>query len=145
MTAANAKAAPPFTTLGLCAVRGQVPSKSNLYRVVTIRGRGALAKTKALTAYEASFWRQCAWRDAGVSRPFRLDVDVFFTSDRPDLDNALKAVLDCLQQCGAIRNDRLCAEIRARKFVDKADPRVEMRLATLVAPMDEPEAAQDQE
>jgi Holliday junction resolvase RusA-like endonuclease len=37
-------------------------------------------------------------------------------------------LLDCLQQCNAIKNDRQCVEIHARKFVDKVKPRVEFTI-----------------
>lgn len=109
-------------------IHGQCPSKSNCYRVIRLGGHGSLCKTKALTDYEKSFFLQNPLRDADLSEPFRLEADVYYGSDRPDLDNALKVLLDCLQLCRTIRNDRLCVEIRARKFVDKADPRVTLRL-----------------
>jgi Holliday junction resolvase RusA-like endonuclease len=44
---------------------------------------------------------------------------------RPDLDNGMKILLDCLQGCKAIQNDRQCVEIHARKLIDKNNPRVE--------------------
>lgn len=109
-------------------VRGKVPSKSNCYRVVRIGGRGALAKSAALRAYERSFYAQCGARGAGVSGYFRLTMDVYHENMRPDLDNAFKVVLDCLQSCGAVSDDRRCMEIRARKLVDKLDPRVELEI-----------------
>ena len=71
---------------------------------------------------------QCALRNANIDKRFKLTIDVYFNSDRPDLDNALKATLDCLQQCKAIKNDRLCAEIHARKLIDKANPRIEFEI-----------------
>ncbi len=111
-------------THGPYTVHGQPPAKSNTYRVVSIRGRGALAKGKGLAEYERAFFMQCPMRGAGVDGLFRLDADVFFRSMLPDLDNALKVVLDCLQGCGAVRDDRRCVEIRARKLVDRDDPRV---------------------
>lgn len=52
-------------------------------------------------------------------------MDVYFASDRPDLDNSAKVVLDCLQTAKAIKNDRLCSEIHARKLIDKDNPRIE--------------------
>ena len=113
-------------------IHGSVPSKSNCYRVVTISGHGSLAKTKALREYERSFFMQCRSRGRMIDTRFRMSVDVFFASDRPDLDNALKAVLDCLQSCRVIKNDRLCAEIHARKLIDKANPRVEIELTSLL-------------
>ena len=112
-------------------IRGAVPSKSNCYRVVTLAGHGALAKTPALRRYEQEFYMQCPVRELKIDKRFRLDVDVYFSSDRPDLDNAMKAILDCLQTCKAISNDRLCAEIHARKLIDKQDPRCDITLTLL--------------
>jgi hypothetical protein len=40
-------------------IKGNVPSKSNSYRIITLNGHGSLAKTKALKAYEESFFWQC--------------------------------------------------------------------------------------
>lgn len=111
-----------------CVIRGQVPSKSNCYKVITLHGHGSLAKSAALRKYEDAFFMQCSLRGKGIDKRFRLVIDVYYSSDRPDLDNALKIVLDCLQACGAIKNDRLCSAIDARKLIDKANPRVELVL-----------------
>ena len=46
----------------------------------------------------------------------------------PDLDNAFKILLDCLQGCKTIKNDRQCVEIVARKLIDKENPRVEFTI-----------------
>ena len=118
--------------IGKITVHGQIPSKSNCYRVVTIRGHGSLAKAPALRKYEESFIMQCPLRKADIDYRFKLTVDVFNQSDRNDLDNSFKVLLDCLQSCRAIRNDRLCAEIHARKFIDKENPRVEFSIERLV-------------
>lgn len=115
-----------------CIIYGSVISKSNTYRIITIKGHGALGKTPALKKYEESFFMQCAIRDKLVDKRFRLDIDVYYSSDRPDLDNALKVVLDCLQSCKAIKNDRLCAEIHARKLIDKDRPRIEFEITELL-------------
>ena len=113
-------------------IYGQPPSKSNCYRVITIRGHGSLGKTTALNDYERKFFMQCSLRGANINTRFKLKVDVFFKSDQPDLDNAFKIILDCLQSCKAIKNDRLCAEIHARKFIDKINPRVEFEIIELI-------------
>lgn len=113
-------------------IHGQPPSKSNCYRIISIRGHGSLAKTAALKKWEQSFFMQCGtYRDAKIKQYFKLDIDVYFTSQRSDLDNALKAVLDCLQTCNAIDNDRWCVEIHARKFLDPYDPRIEFTITTV--------------
>ena len=109
-------------------IYGQPPSKSNAYRIVTIHGHGSLAKTSATKKYEEQFFMQCSLRNAGIDKRFILRIDVYFQSDRPDLDNSCKVVLDCLQTCKAIKNDRLCSEIHARKSIDKLNPRIEFEL-----------------
>lgn len=110
-------------------IRGQPPSKSNCYRSSKY---GGIYKPKTLEKYEEDFYLQCSLRHMCISKRFRLDIDVYFASDRPDLDNSLKVVLDCLQQCEAIKNDRLCAEIHARKLIDKKDPRIEFTITQLI-------------
>lgn len=109
-------------------IYGQPPSKSNCYRIITQFKHGSLAKTPALRKYEESFFMQCSLRGANIKTRFEFIVDVYYASDRPDLDNALKVILDCLQKCGAIANDRLCAKIVARKLIDKNNPRIEFEI-----------------
>lgn len=108
-------------------IYGDIPSKSNSYKIVKA-GFHRLGKTKAVKDYEQRFFLQCSLRKANISHRFRIDVDCYNSSDRRDLDNSFKLLLDCLQQCNAIKNDRLCVEIHARKFVDKANPRVEFTI-----------------
>lgn len=116
------------TTYPRQTIYGLPPSKSNAYRIIAKCGHGSLAKTDATKKYEESFFMQCSLRNANISRRFKLTIDVYFSSDRPDLDNALKVCLDCLQTANAIKNDRLCAEIHARKLIDKENPRIEFEL-----------------
>lgn len=112
----------------VCTIRGKVPSKSNCYRIVTIRGHGGLSKTSALREYEKSFYLQCIYRERMMKELFEIRLKVFYENMRPDLDNCLKIILDCLQDCKAIKNDRQCIRIVAEKFIDKADPRIEFEL-----------------
>ena len=105
------------------------PSKSNSYRIITINGHGSLAKTDALKKYEKDFYLQCgAYRNKKIKGFFELYIDVYFSSNRPDLDNCLKSTLDCLQTCKAITNDRNCIKIVANKFIDRIKPRLEFTL-----------------
>lgn len=113
-------------------IYGQPPSKSNSYKIITIAGRFKLGKTDATKKYEQDFFMQCSLRKKGICKRFKLTVDVFFGSDRPDLDNAMKVLLDCLQSCEVIKNDRLCAEIHARKLIDKQNPRIEFEIEELM-------------
>lgn len=109
-------------------IYGLPPSKSNSYRIITIHGHGSLAKTAATKKYEESFFMQCGLRNTNIDKRFKLTIDVYFSSDRPDLDNSCKVVLDMLQSCKAIKNDRLCSEIHARKLIDKENPRIEFEI-----------------
>ena len=107
-------------------ILSSVPSKSNSYKIITLYGKGSLAKTPALKLYEKSFYLQCNhYRNKNIKGLFELHLDVYNSSQRPDLDNSFKVVLDCLQSCKAIENDRNCVKIVAQKFVDKVNPRIE--------------------
>jgi Holliday junction resolvase RusA-like endonuclease len=108
-------------------ILGQVPSKSNGYRIITIRGHGSLAKTRELKDYESSFALQFGKKEKIIGN-FGVEVDVYFRSNRSDLDGMFKAFLDCLQKVEAIDNDRYCMSISARKFVDKENPRIEFKI-----------------
>lgn len=110
-------------------INGRPPSKSNMYKIVQYSGHSSLAKTEALKQYEKSFYLQCNhYRNANIKGFFELFMDAYLPSNRQDLDNLLKAVLDSLQQCKAIENDRNCVKITAQKFVDKTNPRIEFSI-----------------
>jgi Holliday junction resolvase RusA-like endonuclease len=109
-------------------INGSVPSKSNSYRIVTIAGHASLAKTTAMKTFEKNFYLQCSYRNRNIQGFFELYADVYFQSNLPDLDNSLKGLLDCLQSCKAIKNDRNCVKIVANKFIDKNHPRIEFTI-----------------
>ena len=110
-------------------ILGSVPSKSNQYNIVKMGGHMSLAKTKSMKAFEERFYLQCgAYRNRNIEGFFELYADVYFQSNQPDLDNSLKGLLDCLQGCKAIKNDRNCVKIVANKFIDKLNPRIEFTL-----------------
>lgn len=110
-------------------IYGQIPSKSNCYEIITLGGHASLKKTSAMQDYEKSFYLQCgAYRNKNVSGFFELYVDVYFRSNQPDLDNSLKGLLDCLQSCKAVTNDRNCVKIVANKFIDRNSPRIEFTI-----------------
>lgn len=59
----------------------------------------------------------------------KVDVDAHFFFEREsDLDNRLKALLDLLQECLVIQNDKQVYSILATKDFDKKNPRVEVVL-----------------
>lgn len=114
-------------------IKGNTPSKSNCYIIVSIkskdplkRGFSSLAKTKALKKYEEDFFIQCnLYRNANIEGYIEFYMDVYYENQRSDLDNSLKVVLDCLQKVNAFANDNKVTQIHVRKFLDKSNPRVE--------------------
>jgi Holliday junction resolvase RusA-like endonuclease len=45
-----------------------------------------------------------------------------------DVDAPLKLTLDALEKAGVLDDDARVVEVRARKFIDKLNPRIEMRV-----------------
>lgn len=110
-------------------ILGQAPSKSNCYKIITVAGHSSLGKTPATKRYEQAFYLQVGpYKNLMIDGLFELHIRFYFTTIAHDLDNALKVVLDCLQRCGAIKNDNQCTRIVADKFKDKLNPRIEFRL-----------------
>jgi Holliday junction resolvase RusA-like endonuclease len=109
-------------------IYGSIPSKSNQYKIITLNGHGSLAKTSAMKEFEKKFYLQCGYRNRNIQGFFELYADVYFQSNQPDLDNSLKGLLDCLQTCKAIKNDRNCVKIVANKYIDKNNPRIEFTI-----------------
>ena len=106
---------------------GNVPSKSNSYKIIKIGNHCSMYKTAAVKKYEDSFYMQLSGNLRGkmITGFFEIHIDVYYPSMRSDLDNSLKCVLDCLQKTKTIKNDNKCSKIIARRFVDKVNPRIE--------------------
>ena len=111
-------------------IHGQIIAKANHYQAVPGKdGTKRIIKDEKIRAYERSFMDQCkVYRNRRISSRFRLFVRVWHSSERFDLDNSLKTLLDCLQMAGAIADDKLCYQIEAEKKIDKYHPRVEFAL-----------------
>lgn len=78
-------------------------------------GKGGVCRTDR---YET--WFRAAGNMINAQRPGRIDgcyalsLTINRRRTRIDLDNAVKAVSDALQECGVIDNDRLAEEIHLR-------------------------------
>ena len=113
-------------------ITGNTPSKSNCYKVIRLGNRCSLGKQKHLKSYEDSFMVQMLnYKYDLIETEFKFIIDVYYDSRRPDLDNSLKVVLDCLQKAGAIKNDNKAMEIVAKKHLDKENPRVKFTILPL--------------
>ena len=110
-------------------ITGNVPSKSNCYKVIRLGNKCSLGKQSQLKSYENSFKLQMLnYKYELIESNFKFIIDVYYDSRRPDLDNSLKVVLDCLQKAQAIKNDNKCLEIIAKKRLDKEKPRIEFEI-----------------
>lgn len=99
------------------------------------KGHASLAKSAALKKYEKDFFIQCGqYRNMMWDQYFELEVDVYYPTQRSDLDNCLKVLLDCLQGVKAIKNDNKCVRIEANKFLDPKNPRIEFTLKAAMKP-----------
>jgi Holliday junction resolvase RusA-like endonuclease len=112
----------------MITILGQVPSKSNGYKI----GNNRLYKSKELKDYEHFFLiKMLEYRHLfiePIKDKFSIKILVYFQSNRSDLDNSAKIILDCLQNCKVIENDRLCQELHMLKFIDKDNPRIEFEI-----------------
>jgi len=115
-----------FNELEKETIFGQVVSKANNYQVGDNKhGDRYIIKSEEVRRYERSFFEQCKiYRDRGIDRAFTFYMIVYESSNRYDLDNAPKIVLDCLQTVGAITNDNLCVGLHLEKHIDRANPRI---------------------
>ena len=68
---------------------------------------------------------------ATLTGPIHLRAVIYRKARTGDLTNYLEAVGDALQAAGVIENDRLIVAIDALLGYDKANPRVELRLAPM--------------
>ena len=114
----------------MITILGQVPSKSNGYRIANNR----MYKSIDLKSYEVSFeWqiKKYTKENECIEVPFQIWIEVYFQSNRSDLDNAAKVILDCLQKSGVIKNDRLCSILVMKKYIDKDNPRIEFEIKAI--------------
>ena len=110
-------------------VKGQIPSKSNGYRIA----KGRLIKSDKVSVYESVFYHEVRHlRNLCISGKFEFNAKVFFKTEKSDIDGCLKVVLDCLQTMNVIKNDNLCWKINIEKFVDKKCPRIEFELIEIL-------------
>lgn len=126
-------------------ILGNPPSKSNCNVIVTFmasgakkgkpgkqRPRASLVKSNHLKKYEQAFYLQCdKYRNANIEGLFKFEMDVYYPTQRSDLDNSLKVVLDCLQKVHAFDNDNKCKKIIVEKYLDKENPRIEFTITKI--------------
>ena len=109
-------------------VYGSVPSKSNSYKLGVKNGKPIMFKSKMLTQYEKNFYLQtpATARDKMLSGLLAVYLNGYYTSNRLDLDNSAKILLDCMEAAKIFKNDNQVTSLFMNKFVDNINPRVEI-------------------
>lgn len=112
-------------------ILGQAPSKSNCYGVKCFGSKGSMYKKAAVKKYERSFISQipAKYLNKNIEYYMKVDIDCYYDSRRPDLDNSAKVILDCLQAAGVIKNDNKVYELNMTKNVRSGGSRVDIRIS----------------
>jgi crossover junction endodeoxyribonuclease RusA len=106
------------------------PSANRYWRNVN----GRMVKSAEARAYRDEAGYACLLQMYGKSRGrpltghIKAELDFYFPSERGDLDNRIKVMLDALQGL-AFENDSQIREIVARRFKDKDRPRVMVQIS----------------
>lgn len=109
-------------------ILGQPYSKSNRRQMVfnkKTKNPMFIKNQKALD-YVESFKAQVVWSHPPLECKLIMNLNIYYMTERPDLDESL--VMDCLENSGVVKNDRLIREKHIYHFIDKENPRAEIEL-----------------
>ena len=106
---------------------GEPASKSNSRRLVSIKGKPRVIKSKKALEYSKNFENQAKPPDVPVEGDVRLEVTIWYRTRRPDSS----LIMDLLQKVKVIENDRQIKEIYAVHRLDKENPRADITIAKL--------------
>ena len=112
-------------------VNGEIPSIKNTLRV----GRSGrfFHKNDGVRRYKESFSVQCpSWVRQKLAGKLGVVLRIFKKDNRKDGCNLSGVVYDALQASGVIKNDRNLIERHESDFIDRDNPRVEIKLWDLV-------------
>jgi len=111
-------------------IRGELASKANSRRLVTIGGKPRFIKSaKALAFEQAALMQIPLDHRIGMTGQIRMTATIYYASRRPDLDPSL--LMDVLEHAGVYCNDRQIHEQHLTKKLDRLNPRVELMLEEL--------------
>jgi Holliday junction resolvase RusA-like endonuclease len=119
-----------YTRLTVFSATGNLPRKSNQRRIVKVKNRPLLIKSKNALAYEQTFMGQVpeyakqSYGDA--DHPLALWAHVHYQSNRSDL--SVELLKDLLEKAGVVSNDRWIKAEFLFASIDRDNPRVELAL-----------------
>ncbi len=112
----------------LITILGEPASKANSRRMVLIRGKPRLIKSKKALDYCKGFADQCPVLDTLIESDVAVTLDIYYASRRPDLDESV--ILDELQ--GRVyKNDRQVKEKHVFWHLDRDNPRSDIRVKVM--------------
>lgn len=107
-------------------IEGEPASKANSRKAVVIKGRPAFIKSDKARNYVKMFEAQCPKLEAPFEEDVKVEMIIYYSSRRPDLDESL--ILDCMQ--GPIyKNDRQVKQKLIYWQLDKENPRSVIRVS----------------
>jgi Holliday junction resolvase RusA-like endonuclease len=104
-------------------VYGEPASKANSRKLVLFGKRPASIKSDKARGYASDFLLQVRPISPLLEGELRMDLWIYYASQRPDLDESL--ILDLLQD-KVYKNDRQVRERHVYHQIDKANPRIEV-------------------
>ena len=112
-------------------IHGSLANKSNSRKIVTVRGRPMIIKSKEAREYEEKFRIAVLGSACGTveGEKLYLKATVYQENMRRDLD--VELLPDLLQKNGVIRNDRQIWEKHYVRQLDKLNPRVEFEIGVV--------------
>lgn len=91
------------------------------------RGRKFLTKDGKAIKTAIAWEIRSQWRIAPNTGAVALNVLFYFKDNRNDIDNALKALLDCMTGL-VYEDDSQIEELHVFKMIDKKNPRTEIQV-----------------
>jgi hypothetical protein len=110
-------------------IYGSLPSMKNQRRIVTIKNRPMLIKSKKALTYKGLFEEQCPQLDPLLEGDLSIRCDIWYDSKRPDLGGC-DYVMDLCQKF-VYANDKQIKMNMAIWNLARKDPRVRVRISKL--------------
>ena len=115
-------------------IPGNLQRKDNQRRIVKVRGKPLVIKSKSALAYARSFMEQvpeCARQAYGdTDHPLALWAHAHYQSNRSDL--SVELLKDLLEKAGVVSNDRWIKAELLFASIDRDNPRVEIEIYAII-------------
>ncbi len=109
-------------------IKGQPYSKANSRKLVSIGGKPRFIKSAPARRYVTDFQSQCPQLDELLEGDLEVEISIFYSTRRPDLDSSL--ILDCMEN-HIYKNDRQVKRQILYWGLSKENPRAEIRVTEI--------------